>query len=301
MLLQEIYTRNWESPDSESRQGLQTRTAEAQKSLDMASEQSQTGYVGNLTDEQEAKLRELWIASLKIFSIAIVEDEVSEVSSRNGSPSTDDLDKKKSKKKFGIFSRKGDSSGDSGEPTSSSNNNLATGVENIKISEADDKYGQSKDFINALATQSPEDLRATFWNIVKHDHPDALLLRFLRARKWDVEKALVMMVSTIQWRLQEMHVDDDIIRNGEAGALKDCTSSDATAKEDGEGFMYQLREGKSFLHGTDKQGRPMCFIRVRLHRQGDQSEASLERFTVHVIETARMMLLPPVETAVGYT
>lgn len=262
----------------------------------MAVGKPQSGYVGNLTEEQEGKLRELWAATFKIFNITAVEDEVSQVSSQNGAPSTDDTDKKKSKKKFGIFSRKGESSGDSGETTST----LAAGVEGIKISDTNDKYGESKDFVNALANQSPEDLRTTFWNLVKHDHPDALLLRFLRARKWDVEKALFMMVSTIQWRLQDMHVDDVLVKSGEAGALKDCSSSDATVKEDGKGFMDQLRLGKSFLHGTDKQGRPLCFIRVRLHRQGEQSETSVERFTVHVIETARLMLIPPVETAVGF-
>lgn len=265
----------------------------------MALDKPQSGYVGNLTEEQDAKLRELWAATFKIFNIATVEDHASEGPSRNGNSSTDNTDKKKSKKKLGIFNRKGESSGDSGETASTSGTNLPAGIEGMKISDADDKYGESKDFLNALANQSPEDLRSTFWNLVKHDHPDALLLRFLRARKWDVQKALIMMVSTIHWRLQEMHVDDCIVKHGEIGALKDCTSSDATTKENGDGFMAQLRLGKSFLHGADKQGRPLCFIRVRLHKQGEQSEASVEKFTVHVIETARLMLVPPVETAVG--
>ncbi len=43
----------------------------------------------------------------------------------------------------------------------------------------------------------------------------------------------------------------------------------------------------------------MCFVRVRLHRQGEQSEESLERYTVFVIESARMVLSPPVDTAVS--
>jgi hypothetical protein len=43
----------------------------------------------------------------------------------------------------------------------------------------------------------------------------------------------------------------------------------------------------------------MCFVRVRLHKQGEQSEESLERYTVFVIESARMILAPPVDTAVS--
>ena len=62
-------------------------------------------------------------------------------------------------------------------------------------------------------------------------------------------------------------------------------------------FMKQLRMGKSFLHGTDKDGRPICFVRVRLHKPADQSERTLERYTVFTMETARLMLRSPVDTA----
>lgn len=63
--------------------------------------------------------------------------------------------------------------------------------------------------------------------------------------------------------------------------------------------MSQLRMGKSFLHGWDKTGRPICHVRVRLHKAGEQSEASLERYTIYIMETARLMLSPQVDTAVS--
>ena len=135
--------------------------------------------------------------------------------------------------------------------------------------------------------------------MVKADHPDALLLRFLRARKWDVDKALVMMISTMSWRGHEMHVDDDVVFNGESGALRDTREGDANAKKEGADFLQQMKLGKSFLHGTDKEGRPLCIVRARLHHGGDQTERSMERYTVYVIETARLVLRPPVETAVS--
>jgi hypothetical protein len=59
-----------------------------------------------------------------------------------------------------------------------------------------------------------------------------------------------------------------------------------------------MRMGKSYVHGVDKAGRPICVARVRLHRPGAQSEEALERYIVHVIESVRLMLVPPVETAV---
>ncbi|KAK3065013.1 hypothetical protein LTS18_013663 [Coniosporium uncinatum] len=166
----------------------------------------------------------------------------------------------------------------------------------LNLNEAD-KHGMNQAFKDALAAHSSEEMRTAFWSFVKHDHPDGLLLRFLRARKWDVQAALVMMVATMHWRITEAHVDDDVMLRGEMALLKESQSSDKTQKKEGEDFMAQLRMGKSFLHRYDKQGRPMCFVRVRLHRAGEQTEASLERFIVYTIETARLFLRLPVDTA----
>ena len=96
-----------------------------------------------------------------------------------------------------------------------------------------------------------------------------------------------------------MHVDDDVIKHGEGGALEDSKSKDPARKKEGDDFLQQLKIGKSFLHGTDKEGRPLCIVRVRLHHPGEQSERSMERYTVYIIETARLALRPPVETAVS--
>lgn len=256
--------------------------------------ESLPGRPGNLTPEQEESLRELWIATLQVFGVI----DTKHAQEINGNSHVDVLNGPKvevgtEKKKRRFFGRKTkDSDADSTNSNDASAQSKASG-------DTEDKYGQTKQFHDTLAQQTPESLRATFWSMVKHDHPDALLLRFLRARKWDVEKALVMMISTMNWRHTDVHVDDDIIKNGELAALQASQGSDATAKSLGEDFLAQMRMGKSFLHGTDKLGRPMCIVRVRLHKQGEQSEASLERYTVFIIETARMVLSPPVDTAVS--
>ena len=248
--------------------------------------ESLPGRPGTLTAEQEESLKQFWTAVLQVFGL--LEKDVSDAASENGRARSDTSDSAKPKKKrMSLFRKKDEESLKS--PTSKAHSAHAE----------DDKYGQTKEFHDALANMSPESLRATFWSMVKHDHPDALLLRFLRARKWDVDKALVMMVSTMRWRSTEVHVDDDIMKNGELGSLNDANSSDPTKKKLGHDFLAQMRLGKSFLHGLDKSGRPMCFVRVRLHKQGEQSEESLERYTVFVIESARMILSPPVDTAVS--
>ncbi|MCJ1378025.1 hypothetical protein MMC17_001121 [Xylographa soralifera] len=253
------------------------------------------GRPGNLTVEQQAKLQEFWKATLKVFGVpdlggidvgGSVNSSINGDNEGDPSEHASTLNPEKKSKRKGLFRRRKGDSGDKDDVSVHSS-----------IPDADDKYGQTKEFQQALATQSPEELRKAFWSMVKHDHPDGLLLRFLRARKWDVEKALVMMVSTMQWRSHDMHVDDDIMYNGEAAAYKDATESTGSTKKEGEDFMKIMRLGKSFLHGCDKEGRPICVVRARLHRAGEQSEASLERVTVHIIETARLLLSPPVDSA----
>lgn len=262
--------------------------------LKMSSSQVETGHVGNLTAEQEAKLHEMWTVLFRLTGVKFEAGDVQRAASvaSTTTPETP-IDTKKKGGRRGLF---GWGAAKKEEPATVESTTASLG--NVVLSDADDKYGQNKEFKQALADLPPEQLREAFWNMLKSDHPDALLLRFLRARKWDVNKAIVMLVSTLRWRLTEMHVDDDIMLGGEAGAIAQAEGSDATKKRVGQDFMAQMRMGKSFIHGVDKQGRPMCLIRVRMHKIGAQVGESVERYTVHMIETARLMLPRPVETAV---
>ena len=276
---------------------------------------TQSGHPGNLTAEQEARLQDMWLATLKVFGVSTSEEQESlgmkdgaGSLDGNSTPPSNDAQKPRSdtlgprktnKKRISIFGRRQRADAQDADDAALGRGTTTHRDAGIPLPEGDDKYGQNKDFAHALASESPENLRRAFWSMVKHDHPDGLLLRFLRARKWDVEKALVMLVSTMHWRMQEMHVDDDIMKRGEGGAIEDSRSADPAIKKEANDFLAQLRMGKSFLHGIDNEGRPMCFVRVRLHKQGEQSEASLERYTVFVIESARMLLASPVETAVS--
>ncbi|KAK1757217.1 phosphatidylinositol transfer protein CSR1 [Echria macrotheca] len=261
------------------------------------------GRPGNLTPDQEEKLRRLWQLVFQVCGVSRPENGAEAApapSQASGTPDNKPESPNKTKKgRLSMFRRsRKDSDADSTPAAAASGPAPTVVLTPAKDGGEDDKYGQTKHFYDTLASQSPESIRATIWSMVKHDHPDALLLRFLRARKWDVEKALVMLVSTMNWRAQEMKVDDDIMRNGdEAAAEAEKDSSDPVRQRLGHDFLQQERIGKSFVHGTDKAGRPICFVRVRLHRQGEQVEESLERYTVYLIETCRYLLKPPVDTA----
>ncbi|RVD80770.1 uncharacterized protein DFL_008662 [Arthrobotrys flagrans] len=285
------------------------------------------GRPETLTPEQEVKLKEFWNVTLSLFgqsasqlegaaasTTSLADDAAALTLDSTATPEEAETEpaaggSKTKSKRSKIFSRskkdkeKKDKDKDSKKEDSSVNSsrsNLTVPETTLSnrpspppglTTDPEDKYNQGKDFKAALASQTPEELRTTFWGFVKYDNPDALLLRFLRARKWDVEKALVMMVSTMHWRGQEVHVED-IAREGEATAFA-AEKTDKTA----EGFMKQLRMGKSYIHGTDREERPVCYVNVRLHKAADQTPESLERYTIYLIETTRLMLKQPVDTA----
>ncbi|KAJ5107389.1 hypothetical protein N7456_004064 [Penicillium angulare] len=149
---------------------------------------------------------------------------------------------------------------------------------------------------NILSKMSPEEMSFSILKMIKQEHPDSLLLRFLRARKWDVGKAFTMMITNILWRKQ-MEVDDDILPKGELYAFRQSRDHGLTTKErkEGQDFIEQLKTGKSFLHGFDREGRPVNYVRVRIHKPGAQTEEALERYIVHVIESTRLVVVPPIE------
>ncbi|KAH9450224.1 hypothetical protein Pst134EA_026933 [Puccinia striiformis f. sp. tritici] len=119
----------------------------------------------------------------------------------------------------------------------------------------------------------------TFWSMIMMDDPDVIVLKFLRARKWNVAAGVAMMAACMKWRIE--YGVDKIISKGEEGYLNR------------DGFIHQLKIGKTFVQGTDRQGRPIVYINVRLHKASDQSLKTLEEFIVFSMESVRIMLTPP--------
>lgn len=132
---------------------------------------------------------------------------------------------------------------------------------------------------NALQKYGRARFMDTFWNMIMMDDPDVIVLKFLRARKWNVSAGVAMMAACMKWRI-EFGVDA-IIEKGEEGFL------------DQDGFLHQLKIGKTFVQGTDRQGRPVVYINVRLHKASDQAPKTLEEFIVFSMESVRLMLTPP--------
>ncbi|KAJ5666573.1 hypothetical protein N7462_010982 [Penicillium macrosclerotiorum] len=255
----------------------------------MASDGPKSGFLGNLNQDQEAKLQTLWTVLLKAVETSSQEGLSSHLAEEHPGPS-------QPQRRLSLLGRTQSNISDKGTTGVSSSlyqQKIITYLRGLGIGAHETKMVQK-----ALSDITPVELQKGILDTLKHDHPDAMLLRFLRARKWDVPKAFAMMMDSIVWRVKEMHVDDDLLAKGELHALKQSqNTADVAEQKAGKDFLAQMRMGKSYVHGTDKLGRPIVVIRVQLHKPGAQSEETLERYIVHVIESVRLTLTPPVETA----
>jgi hypothetical protein len=256
----------------------------------MTADGPRPGFLGNINQDQEAKLQKLWAILLKAGEPSISEEASNGCAEEHTSPT-------QPQRRQSLLGRTQSNISDktTAVPTTPYQQNILK-----YLSEIGAGVPECKAIQKALSEITPAELRTGVLDTLKHDHPDAMLLRFLRARKWDVPKAFAMMMDAIVWRVKEMHVDDDVMAKGELHALKQTQNTSSTSDQKaGKDFLSQMRMGKSYVHGVDKVGRPIVVVRVRLHKPGAQTEESLERYIVHVIESVRLTLSPPVETAVS--
>ncbi|KAG0304054.1 hypothetical protein BGZ97_001644 [Linnemannia gamsii] len=226
-----------------------------------------TGYIDSLTPDQTAVLKEVWSI---IFHIAdsgeaiVPADMMREVEKEALSGQGAQTPTVQAAAKAGWFS----------------------GNKSVQAEEA----AKAEGYGTGMAKISLEDLglsvdklRPILWDNVMGDHPDALLLRFIRARKWNTINALSMMFKAFKWRL-----DEDI------PAVK--YSSDAQLNDQNPKFFEQLEMGKFYIKGTDVENRMVAYLNVRLHHPSDQPPKTLEKLTIYVMECGRVMVEHPVET-----
>ncbi|CAG7934832.1 unnamed protein product [Penicillium nalgiovense] len=253
----------------------------------MAGDGPKPGFLGNISKDQEAKLQTLWSILLKAGEVSPSNEPI------NGS-TEEDFSPTQPQRRLSLLGRTQSNVSEKAIPTPNTlyHRNIMRYLGEIGAGVA-----ESNAIKKALSEITPAELRRGILDTLKHDHPDTLLLRFLRARKWDVPKSFAMLMEAVVWRVKEMHVDD-VMAKGELHALKQTQNKSSTSEQKaGNDFLSQMRMGKSYVHGVDRAGRPIVVVRVCLHKPGAQSEESLEQYIVHVIESVRLTLAPPIEAA----
>lgn len=110
------------------------------------------------------------------------------------------------------------------------------------------------------------------------DNPDVLLLRWLRANKWNIDQSVQQLIDTLTWRHQ-FNIKQ-ILSEGEFKLNQ-----------------QEIQSGKSFIIGKDQMGRPVTYIHVIKHIKGQFEDQSTQLMTIFIIETARKLLDQGNETA----
>ncbi|CAF1160590.1 unnamed protein product [Adineta ricciae] len=112
---------------------------------------------------------------------------------------------------------------------------------------------------------------------IGYDNPDVLILRWLRARKWDIDAAVQQLMETLKWR-KESAVDNLLL------------------KGENELNLDEIQTKKSYYMGYDKVGRPISYIHVREHIKDQFPAEQTEKFGIFSVEIGRKLLKESIET-----
>ncbi|GAA5816871.1 hypothetical protein MFLAVUS_010405 [Mucor flavus] len=134
-------------------------------------------------------------------------------------------------------------------------------------------------------------LRDTFWGLVASNNPDSTILRFLRARKWDLDASYNMLTNTLRWRL-EMRANE-IASLGQTGLINELEKAKPGL---GVAFKDQLDLKMVTLGGPDKQARGACFVNVQIHHKENQPLEVMKLLTLYMVETSRVVCDYPMDT-----
>ncbi|CDR98935.1 related to CSR1-phosphatidylinositol transfer protein [Sporisorium scitamineum] len=254
------------------------------------------GYRGNLTPSQTLALFKLWRRFLRLCEITShSSDSIGASADVQPPPAASRSSSDSLRRNLGRKARVAAS-----EPGSGSNNSSArTSHDNFQPSDRldpnsvpkDDKLKEhlrhleeSKDMHAFLLNHGGAALRREFWAIVKGEHPDAYMLRCLRARKWDVDRALAIIGSTCAFRVQ--YGISEIMKQAELGLTKT------------RGGFNIMNNGISYVRGATATGEPVYFIEVGSHYSSNQTADELKRGVILLQESLQLLMPPPVERKV---
>ncbi|KAL7750436.1 hypothetical protein RI367_004210 [Sorochytrium milnesiophthora] len=237
------------------------------------------GYVGHLTPQETSTLAVFWLAVLHYFATDPNEPvDLKKVGLPPGVvPSSSS-----------VFSSLSSLAGEEEPATAEENKEeaaaaAAAAANGLGSENADGQEYGNGEILGELSTTArtqgdkvvtKNDLKKELWLAIQDNHPHSFLLRFLRARKFDIAKSLQMAIAALHWRVQSNV--QRVIEQGEA--------------------VVEARQmnGKALFYKQDKHGRPVIYMNVALHNKSGQDEEMLKIHTIYMMETARLLLKEPV-------
>ncbi|AJV67445.1 Csr1p [Saccharomyces cerevisiae YJM1463] len=206
-----------------------------------------------LTEDQEVVLKQIWTHLFHLWQVPVDGTHIFPNNSLHSSSTP------AKKKKSSWFSKlqSSDHTQDSSE-----------------AAEAAHLYEKGK-IHKALANLDPQTTKKQFWHDIKNETPDATILKFIRARKWNADKTISMLGHDLYWRKDTIN---KIINGGERAVYENNET----------GVIKNLELQKATIQGYDNDMRPVILVRPRLHHSSDQTEQELEKFSLLVIEQSKL-------------
>ncbi|KAH9816407.1 CRAL-TRIO domain-containing protein [Melampsora americana] len=130
-----------------------------------------------------------------------------------------------------------------------------------------------------ISRHGAERYAEALWRYTMLEDPDYTVIRFIRARKLNVENAIKMFIECLKWRIESDI--DEMMAKGAHGIINQ-------EGYDGAAFLLQIKSGKTFLQGFSKIGGPVSYLFPRLHKTAEQSMEVMTDFTNYAMENIRM-------------
>jgi hypothetical protein len=219
--------------------------------IDQKPQPVEPGWVGNLNDEQHKALVQMWESYFDICDRA----------------------------------RGNKTKGSGFQADNTGKDPKKSGIPDDDAAKDEVKKQQEQQGMNdLLETYGSEALRDSWWNFVRGDNPDGMMLKFIRARKGDVGRGMAMMATMLRWRL-----DNDVetlILNGDLINGKEIPK-----------FIEQQKSGKVYSLGSTGSDEPICYVIMKYHSIWGQPAVSMQKFIITQMETFRLLMADPVDKA----
>lgn len=142
------------------------------------------------------------------------------------------------------------------------------------------KYVVEDDFADCLRVfDPPTTFRDEYYRLQRHDYADLLPLRFLKARLYEMDRSMRMLIMALAFRRREI-----------PRAMRSETLADGRTPDPA--FADVIRAQKSVVPCYASDGRTVTCIKLRNHQRGDCTLDAFERFILYAMEHAHLLHLP---------
>ncbi|KAG0145465.1 hypothetical protein CROQUDRAFT_658649 [Cronartium quercuum f. sp. fusiforme G11] len=117
--------------------------------------------------------------------------------------------------------------------------------------------------------------KTAFWLYTRLEDPDFVLVRFLRARKWEVPDAFKMLKECIKWRIEKKV--DSLVFKGEKGLP--------------EYSRALLESGLMQIHSLDKTGGPVIYFMLQHYKNPSKDNKAINELEAALIYNMECMRL----------